>query len=319
MGQHLAAIDVHEQRFRVATSGITRRARQSLNSNRWNRFARRAKPSAAASLGGKHCFRSVDFYHAGMLTTVAQTRREFLRRHSDGAVVGRILEIGAFDNPTFRRELGDQVEYLDFFSREELVEMHKGNPRRNPSAAVEVDHVVKSSDFSTKLKPGFDLIVAHHVMEHVPDVIFWFQQIERLLAVDGWLFLSIPDRRYTFDFFRPISLATQMIRAHAERLERPDVWQLTEAFYYYMDVDLAAIWRGKMPEKFVPRFSLAKARQMAESKSKTYTDAHCWVFTSQSFTQCVEDLRSAELLQFSLAQSEEAQPGTNEFRVLLRR
>ena len=251
-----------------------------------------------------------------MLTKEAQSRRDFLRRHR-GNATGRILEVGAFDNPTFRRELGDRVEYLDFFSREELIEMHRNNPRRNPPAAVAVDHVVKSSDFSKKLTPGFDLVVAHHVIEHVPDLIFWFEQIERLLAPDGILFLSIPDRRYTFDFFRPVSLATQMIRAHAERLQRPDLWQLTEAFYYYMKVDLSAIWRGIAPGKFVPRFSLAEARELAERKSATYTDAHCWVFTSQSFVQCMEDLRSAELLPFSVAQLEKPQPGTNEFRVLL--
>ncbi|MBA3351628.1 MAG: methyltransferase domain-containing protein [Blastocatellia bacterium] len=197
--------------------------------------------------------------------------------------------------------------------------MHRNNPRRNFANAVAVDHVVKRADFSTELAPGFDFIVAHHVIEHVPDLIFWFQQVERLLAPSGIMFLSIPDRRYTFDFFRPVSLATQMIRAHAEHLERPDVWQLTEAFYYHMKVDLAAIWLGTPPAKFVPRFSLAKAHEMAEQKSATYTDAHCWVFTSQSFAQCVEDLRSAELLPFSIARWEEPQLGTNEFRVLLTR
>jgi SAM-dependent methyltransferase len=251
-----------------------------------------------------------------MLTKIAQGRRDFLLRYR-GNLKGRILEIGAFDNPTFRRELGDEVEYLDFFSREELIEMHRNNPRRNLPAAVAVDHVVKSSDFSTKLTPGFDLIVAHHVIEHLPDLIFWFEQIECLLASGGILFLSVPDRRYTFDFFRPVSLATQMIRAHAERLQRPDVWQLTEAFYYYMAVDLPAIWAGSAPGEFVPRFSLAKAHEMAKEKSTTYTDAHCWVFTWQSFAQCIGDLHSAQSLAFSVAQLETPQPGTNEFRVLL--
>jgi hypothetical protein len=253
-----------------------------------------------------------------MLTRIAQSRRDFLCRHK-GSVMGRILEIGAFDNPTFRRELGDEVEYLDFFSREDLIEMHRNNPRRNPAAAVVVDHVVKNADFSRKVSPGFDLIVAHHVIEHVPDIIFWFEQIEHLLAPSGMLFLSIPDRRYTFDFFRPVSLATQMIRVHGEHLQRPDVWQLTEAFYYHMKVDLPAIWQGNIPRKFVPRFTLTEAHEMAKEKSATYTDAHCWVFTSESFVQCMEDLRSAGSFGFYVIQLEEPQPGTNEFRVLLMR
>jgi hypothetical protein len=111
-----------------------------------------------------------------------------------------------------------------------------------------------------------------------------------------------------------------MIRAHVDRLERPDVWQLTEAFYYYMKVDLPAIWRGSTPAQFVPRFSLAEARELAEKKSLSYTDVHCWVFTGESFLQCLADLRSAELLhQLEVRHWEAPQPGTNEFRVILAR
>ncbi|MEP6822795.1 MAG: methyltransferase domain-containing protein, partial [Chthoniobacterales bacterium] len=227
------------------------------------------------------------------------------------------LEIGAFDNPTFRRELGDDVEYLDFFSRAELIEMHRSNPRRNLAAAVEVDHVVKEANFAARLNRKFVVIAAHHVIEHVPDLIFWFKQIEGLLGEGGALFLSIPDRNYTFDYFRPASLATQMMRAHAERLARPDVWQLTEAFYYHMKVDLPSLWRGDAPRELVPRFSLAHACRLAEAKSATYTDAHCWVFTPESFRQCIVDLQSAGLVRLSIAHAEAPQFGTNEFRVLL--
>ena len=125
----------------------------------------------------------------GMLTKVAQNRRDFLCRHR-GDVLDRILEIGAFDNPTSPSGTGDRVEVSRFLLREELIAMHRDNRRGNLSAAVEVDHVVKSSDFATKLTPGFDLVVAHHVIEHVPDPIFWFEQIEQLLAPGGSVFLS---------------------------------------------------------------------------------------------------------------------------------
>ena len=123
-----------------------------------------------------------------------------------GDITGRILEIGAFDNPAFCRELGDDMKYLDFFSRAELVKMHGHNPRRNLAAAVEADQVVKSVNLAAKVVPGFDCIAAHHVIEHVPDLIRWFEQIESLLAEDGSLCLSVPDRLYTFDYFRPVKL-----------------------------------------------------------------------------------------------------------------
>lgn len=42
---------------------------------------------------------------------------------------------------------------------------------------------------------------------------------------------------------------------------------VNRSIYYYMKVDLPRLWRHQAPPKFVPRFSLAKAHQMAEEKS----------------------------------------------------
>ena len=139
------------------------------------------------------------------------------------------------------------------------------------------------------------------------------------MDIGGAVFLSVPDKRYTFDYYRPESLATQMIRAHAEKLDKPDKWQLVEHFYYHFKVDTARIWEGVAPGPFAPRFSLAEALRRAEAKSATYTDAHCWVFTPASFAACVADLRSAGMLPFEVAALQEPEPGSNEFRVILKK
>ncbi|WP_156964641.1 methyltransferase domain-containing protein [Methylocapsa aurea] len=251
-----------------------------------------------------------------MLSNVAMRRRAFIENRLCGKKP-RILEFGAFDNPTFRRELGDHVKYLDFFSGPELREMHKDNQNRDLDAIVDVDYVVKSNRFVDQIKERFDLLVANHVVEHIPDLIFWFQQAQTLLTRGGIAFLAVPDRRYTFDYFRPLSLATQMIRAHRDRLEKPDMWHLAEHFYYHQKVSLKELWDGNLPRKFEPRFSLAKALIMAEEKSGQYTDAHCWVFTADSFPQLIADLRSSGTVNLGLDGVKEPEPGTNEFWAIL--
>lgn len=251
-----------------------------------------------------------------MLTNVANRRRAFVESAIDCTSLS-ILEFGAFDNPTFRREMGDDVRYVDYFTRSELKEMHRNNPRRRFEMIVEVDFVIKSHVFADKIDRDFDLLAANHVIEHIPDVVLWLQQLQQILAEGGRVFLSLPDRRYTFDYFRPVSLATQMIRAHEERLERADKWQLAEHFYYHQKVDQRALWEGRSPGDFRPRFDLKTALEMADRKSRQYEDAHCWVFTPESFRQCITDLRSANLITLSILTMQETQKHSNEFRVIL--
>jgi SAM-dependent methyltransferase len=253
---------------------------------------------------------------AGIKKT-ALRRRTFIEEKAGPA--GQVLEIGAFDNPTFRREAGDRVRYLDYFSAEELRAAHAGNARRDLAATVAVDYVVKSNDFAAVVGGPYDLVVANHVVEHIPDLVHWFAQLAGLLAEGGRIFLAVPDRRYTFDYFRRESTALQVLRAHRARLDRPDPWQRAEHLYYHQRVDLAALWAGQRPPAFAPRFSLAEALGRAEAQAGEYVDCHCWVFTPPSFRALIRDLRSAGALDLAVEHMEGPREGTNEFWVLLRR
>ena len=97
-------------------------------------------------------------------TKTAGIRRAFLTSHVPNWRSLRILEIGAFDNATCVTAEAD-VRYLDWFSRDELVRKHRNNPKRRVEHAVEVDYVVKTSQFSEVVPRSFDVIIAHHVIE----------------------------------------------------------------------------------------------------------------------------------------------------------
>lgn len=231
----------------------------------------------------------------------------------------RVLEFGPLDNPTFHVDLGDRVEYLDYFSAEELREALADNPRRKSSRIVPVHHVVKSKHFARTLDGPFDLLVANHVLEHVPDPIAWLHEAQSVLADGGWVFMALPDRRWTFDFHRPVTVASSMVRAHDEDLEKPSEWQVLEAMYYWTKVDSNALWAGGDPPPFRPRFTLDQAREMAEQRSQTYADVHCWVFTMESFQRCIADLHSGGMVDFVVDLVRAPAHGTKEFFVVLRK
>ena len=76
----------------------------------------------------------------------------------------------------------------------------------------------------------YDWIIASHVIEHIPDLISYFQQCEALLKPDGILSLIIPDKRYCFDYFSPISTTGNLLDAYAEKRVRPSHGQVFDHF-----------------------------------------------------------------------------------------
>lgn len=251
------------------------------------------------------------------ISRIANLRRQYFS--SLGQPFGKILELGAFGNPVFHRELGDDVKYLDWFSKQELIEMHKGCANQNFQRMVDIDFVVKDHRFSPYIKERFDLISASHVIEHIADLISWFNQLDELLADGGRICLAVPDRRYTFDYFRPETEATAVVRAYEEKLTMPSKWQIAENVYYHQKVDVNELWAGKNPNRFTPHFDLGTAIRMAEERSKVYTDTHCWVFTPSSLERLIADLNSGRYIRLHIDNIEPTRKGFNEFWAVLHR
>jgi hypothetical protein len=127
------------------------------------------------------------------------------------------IEIGALDNPIIvRKDLpaGCEILYADHLATEGLRKKYKEDASVDLNGLVEVDLVNASGDFSSELSGrSVDYVIASHVVEHVPNPVLWFQMLFKIIRPGGFIFLVVPDKRFTFDFQRPTTTLGEMLES----------------------------------------------------------------------------------------------------------
>ncbi|MBD8524890.1 class I SAM-dependent methyltransferase [Pseudomarimonas arenosa] len=232
-----------------------------------------------------------------------------------------ILEIGALDSPMFRKEDGFKVEFADYATRSQLAASSPQNPRYEFGRLVDVDYVISQANPSLCINKQFDLIIANHVIEHVPDTISWLFGLGRMLTSSGVVFLSIPDRRYTFDIVRRDTNFVDLLRAHLLKQKSPDIFNIIDHFWHHKSVGVADVESGRHFEAIAQRrFTPGQVLELADRLSKRdYADVHCHVFTCDSCRELLQLLREFRFLAFNDIEVHPTKSRTNEFHVFLSR
>lgn len=135
-----------------------------------------------------------------MKAIVDARRRRYARR-----LRGRGLEIGALTNP-MPLPFASEILYSDVLTPAQIDSMFPGS--RHP------DIISDSERFPEVAEESFDFIVANHVMEHLTDPLRALGEWHRLLRTGGFLFISLPDKRYTFDHSRPRTTISHLEEDH---------------------------------------------------------------------------------------------------------
>ncbi len=212
-----------------------------------------------------------------------------------------ILEIGALDSPTYD-DKKYHIKFLDYTSKEELAKKGDSNPRYRLESLVNVDYVCPTPEYSKYFQENFDLVIANHVIEHIPDMIRWLDELYNLLSPGGYLFLSVPDKRYTFDIVRRNTTVVDLLRNHEESIKKPNFYNILEHFYYHKSVSASDVWSNDFKEKLgVKRYELEEAIDVAKKHSlENYADVHCHVFTTDSFCELFEELGEINKIKFGV-------------------
>ena len=114
---------------------------------------------------------------------------------------GAGIEIGALHNP-LRLPKSAKVKYVDKMSAHKL---SKHYPELNSRTFVKVDLIDDGELLASIQDNTQDFVIANHFLEHCENPISSIGNMLRILKNDGILYISIPDKRYTFDIDRPVT------------------------------------------------------------------------------------------------------------------
>lgn len=230
------------------------------------------------------------------------------------------LEIGPSHAPVFPRSEGFNIETLDHADADSLRSKYKAMGI-DVSAIEDVTYVSDGRPIHEIIprRGEYDFIFSSHVIEHVTDVIGYFQSCELLLKPNGIAALAVPDKRYTFDFMQPISTTGQALEAHHRSTGRHSL----AAIYDFNSNHGAFGGQGVWTKFDSGAFSFTHSPQVAKgcfdaaTNATEYQDVHGWIFTPNSFRLLMHDLR--EIGMTSLQEIYMMEMGVLEFHVALSR
>lgn len=213
------------------------------------------------------------------------------------------VEIGPLASPTVSKQEG-VVYYVDYADADFLRNRYKNDPKVDTAKIVPIDAIWGKKSLSETLEgKRVDYVIASHVIEHVPDLVTWLEELRSVLTTNGTIRVVVPDRRYSFDYLRQESRFSDILTAYAVRARVPQPHEVLDCCLNQVrHVDTAAAWRHEIdPEGLEKEFTFEGAMWLARDiiSNGTYHDIHCWVFTPSSFARLCCELAKVDLLKLA--------------------
>ena len=231
------------------------------------------------------------------------TREEKLLALIDKSERG--IEIGPSHSPIAPKSLGFRVTTVDTLSKEGLLEKYKGHGVKLENIE-DVDFVWRGERYPALIGESakFGWILASHVIEHTPDIIGFLQDCEELLSETGVLSMAVPDKRFCFDHFRPISGLARMLDCHYSRTSNHTAGSIVEFMLNSVSKGDRIAWSsGQVGDfKFLCDLPSVRAHLEQALSAPVNLDVHAWCFTPASFRLLVHDLNLLGLVKLQPVQ-----------------
>lgn len=237
------------------------------------------------------------------------------------------LEIAPLHKPVATKDRWD-VTYVDIVSTDELRRHYAHDAEVPPEDIVDVDLPLTDAagtihSLADVAGPGgpYAWVIASHVVEHVPDLITWLENIADLLRDGGVLVLAVPDTRFSFDAHRPQTTVGAMLQARFQRDLTPSVRAVYDHFSSASSMTATAAWAGTGPEAGAGRIHSRSqvAALVEQSRAGEYVDSHVWTFRPSTFIEQINELGRLDLCEFVVEKVRNTRPNQLEFYAVLRR
>lgn len=209
------------------------------------------------------------------------------------------LEIGPSHNPIAPKSKGYSVHIVDHLDAAGLKKKYADH-NINLDLIEDVDYVWDGKKSLAELigaKSRYDYIIASHVIEHIPDLISFLQACEALLNENGVLSLVVPDKRYCFDYFNPVTNTGELLDAWINKSSKPSPGKIFDHISNASKRGGIA-WDASNRDElsFVHTFFDAKIAFEKALESNEYVDVHLWRFTPASLRLIFADLSGLGLI-----------------------
>lgn len=237
----------------------------------------------------------------------------------------KILEIGPFANPVFRRPAYN-VQYADILSADQLRlraqdPVHGVDPNNVPDR---IDHIINSQgDQFIVTDEKFDIIFSSHNLEHQPNLIGHLCEMAALATnINCKYYLIVPDKRYCFDYYQRETTLADILDAYVNKNKKPNSlagieWSLYSAKTHNHPV---SHWQGKHGEDITQNITadrIHEAIEFGKLCNTAYQDIHCSRFTPESFISIISLLSESRLIPWKIEQISDTAPNSNEFYIIL--
>lgn len=217
----------------------------------------------------------------------------------------KILEIGPSIAPIVPKTKFDNVFTLDHASKESLIKKYNFIGV-NTDRIEDVDFIWESGPIHEvvphEMHGTFDAVIASHVFEHVPDPITFLQSVGILLRDGGYFSMANPDKRFTFDFLKPLTNTAELIEAFEEKRSRHSRKAILSQRFDSVRNNGQDVWATWIPTGDIDFINpnLAYASPKSKSEDLDYEDCHAWYFTPSSFDLLILELKNIGLIPFEV-------------------
>jgi SAM-dependent methyltransferase len=206
-----------------------------------------------------------------------------------------MLEIGPGCSPKLK---GPNVRYFDVKSKAELDARYRNEP--NGVNVPDEIHYVDQSGYLKGIQEKFDVVFSSHAIEHTMDLISHLNEVERVLNTNGMYVVVVPNKKYTFDHFKPVTVLEDVLAKHFDPAKAPSF--LLRAILFEANRRAhnspERHWQNDHGE-----FTFNKANiqnsiarfQSTSSDSVSASGYHNWIFTEENFAEIINHLHEMGL------------------------